>query len=179
MIVDALERAGVAYMITGSVASSFHGAPRATRDLDVVIEPGPDGVDRLVDALQQGGLSVDLEAARRAVKERRQFNAIDSRSGWKVDFLVRKDRPFSMAEFERREPAELVGTTARIASAEDMIIAKLEWAAASDSERQRQDVAAMVEVAGPMLDRAYIERWIDELGLKDAWARVNRDLETG
>jgi hypothetical protein len=97
-----LDRAGVPYMITGSVASSYHGEPRATRDLDIVIDPDPAGLDRLVAEFAGAGLYVDTDAARRALADRTQFNAIDATSGWKIHFLIRKDRSFSREEFGRR-----------------------------------------------------------------------------
>lgn len=167
-----LDRAGVPHMITGSVASSYHGEPRATRDLDVVIDPDRGALDRLVAELAAGGWYVDATAAERALADRRQFNAIDPTTGWKVDFLVRKDRPFSLEEFGRRVRAQLLGTQAWIASPEDTIVAKLEWAAASGSDRQLADVAAMVDIGGDGLDLAYIERWVAELGLLPVWRRA-------
>ena len=167
-----LERAGVRYMITGSVASSYHGEPRATRDLDIVIDPDPGGINRLVGELEADGLYVDAEAARQALDDRTQFNAIDAATGWKVDFLVRKDRPFSREEFGRRTRANLLGTAAWIASPEDTVIAKLEWAAAGGSDQQLDDVASMLEIGGEALDLAYIDRWVADLGLRATWSRA-------
>ena len=174
-----LERAGVPYMITGSVASSFHGEPRATRDLDIVIDPDPVGLDRLVGALKADGLYVDAEEAHRALADRGQFNAIDAATGWKVDFLVRKDRPFSREEFARRARANLLGTPVWIASPEDTIIAKLEWAAASGSDRQLADVAAMLDIGDESLDLAHIDRWVADLGLQAAWSQAQALRSTG
>jgi len=159
-------------MITGSVASSYHGEPRATRDLDIVIDPDRGGIVRLVDELVSAGLYVDRDAALAAFDGRTQFNAIDATSGWKIDFLILKDRPFSREEFARRTSADLLGTTASIATPEDTIIAKLEWSAASGSDRQLQDVAAMLDVGSDSLDLAYIDRWIGDLGLRAAWSRA-------
>jgi hypothetical protein len=159
-------------MVTGSVASSYHGEPRATRDLDVVIDPAPDALDRLVAGLAADGWYIDADVARRALTERTQFNAIDVATGWKVDFLVRKDRPFSVEEFGRRLRAQLLGAHAWIASPEDTIVAKLEWAATGGSDRQLADVAAMVDIGGDSLDRAYIERWVAELGVLPFWRRA-------
>lgn len=171
-IVELLERADVPYMITGSIASSLHGEPRATRDVDVVIDPEADGLERLVDEIKRAPLYVDLDAARTALRDRGQFNAIDGTSGWKVDFVIRKDRPFSRAEFDRRQRVDLLGTSSWVASPEDMIVAKLEWAAATDSDRQLSDVAAMVSVGAGAMDIAYVECWVTELGLHDGWSRV-------
>jgi hypothetical protein len=167
-----LERAGVPYMITGSVASSYHGEPRATRDVDIVIDPDPAGITRLVAELEAAGVYVDAGVARRAFDDRTQFNAIDATTGWKIDFLIRKDRPFSREEFGRRAEANLLGTPAWIASPEDTIIAKLEWAVASGSDRQLSDVAAMLDIGGTSLDLAYIDGWVAGLGLRAAWSRA-------
>ena len=167
-----LERAGVPYMITGSVASSYHGEPRATRDLDIVIDPDPAGMTRLTRELEAAGLYVDVGTALRALDDRTQFNAIDATTGWKIDFLIRKDRPFSREEFGRRKEANLLGTPAWIASPEDTIIAKLEWAAAGGSDRQLRDVAGMLDIGGESLDLAYIDRWVASIGLTPAWSQA-------
>jgi hypothetical protein len=167
-----LDRAGVPYMITGSIASSYHGEPRATRDLDIVIDPDPGGIIRLVGEVEAAGMYVDAEAALHALDDRTQFNAIDATTGWKVDFVVRKERPFSRVEFGRRIRANLLGTPAWIASPEDTIIAKLEWAVAGGSDLQLRDVASMLDIGGESLDLAYIERWVADLGLHAAWSRA-------
>jgi hypothetical protein len=167
-----LEAAGITYMVTGSVASSFHGEPRATRDIDIVIDPMPEALDDFVRSLPVDRFYVDLDAARMALAERSQFNVIDVASGWKVDFMIRKDRPFSVEELSRRQPAELLGSPTFVASAEDVIIAKLEWAQAGESERQLRDVAAILAVSGDGLDYPYIERWVSALGLREAWSEI-------
>jgi hypothetical protein len=167
-----LERAAVPYMITGSVASSYHGEPRATRDLDIVIDPDPAGITLLIRELAAAGLYVDADAALAALDDRTQFNAIDATTGWKVDFVIRKDRSFSREEFDRRARANLLGTPAWIASPEDTIISKLEWAAAGGSDQQLRDVAAMLDVGGEALDLGYVDRWVAALGLDAAWSRA-------
>jgi hypothetical protein len=167
-----LERATVPYMVTGSVASSYHGEPRATRDLDIVIDPDPGGLARLVEELEAAGLYVDAGAALGALDDRTQFRAIDSATGWKVDFMIRKDRPFSREEFARRARASLLGTPAWIASPEDCIIAKLEWAGVGGTEQQLRDVAGMLDAGGAALDLAHVDRWVAALGLDVAWGRA-------
>ena len=176
-IVRRLNDASIPYMITGSLASSFHGEPRSTRDADLVIDPTPDALRRFVDALAlEEGFYIDADAALDALHHRTQFNLIEVATGWKVDFVVRKDRPFSIEEFRRRQPVELPGTTAHVATVEDMIIAKLEWALAGESERQLRDVASIVSVVGNNLDQPYIERWVADLGLVDLWEQARAPL---
>jgi hypothetical protein len=170
LVIPELDGADIRYMVTGSLASSYHGEPRATRDLDLVIDPSPASLERLVDGLRASGFYVDGDVARRALTERSQFNAIGP-SAEKVDFVIRKERPFSIEEFGRREPADLLGTPGFITTAEDLVLAKLEWAAASDSDRQRRDVVGILAAADD-LDASYIERWATALGVREAWDAV-------
>lgn len=51
--IDPLERAGIPYALVGSVASSIYGEPRATNDLDVVIQISPDEAEKLVAAFPE------------------------------------------------------------------------------------------------------------------------------
>lgn len=165
---------GIPYMIAGSLASSFHGRPRTTHDADVIIDPVPEALDRLVAELSAAHLYVDLTVAREALRARRQFNVIDAASAFKVDLIVRKNRPFSFEEFARRQPAELAGIPVALATAEDTILSKLEWAKkGGGSERQLADVAGIIDVKGSELDREYIHRWAAALGILDLWRRAS------
>jgi hypothetical protein len=163
---------GVPYMVTGSLASSVQGRPRTTHDADIVIDPAPAGLDRLVAELQAAGFYVDLTVAREALRTRRQFNAISISSAFKVDLIVCKDRPVSREEFRRRQPGELGGVTVFLASAEDAILSKLEWSKKGGSERQLADAEGILAVKGTSLDRDYIERWAAQLGVVDLWHRI-------
>ena len=174
LIIQRLERADIPYMVTGSLASSYHGEPRATRDVDIVIDPDPDTLTRLVEGLAAAGFYVDRDAALDALATRSQFNAIGPDAS-KVDFIIRRDRPFSIEEFGRRQAADLLGTPGFVATAEDTVIAKLEWAAATGSDRQLSDVAGILSITD-RLDIVYIDRWTTALGLEDSWRRLQ--LET-
>src|SRR5262245_44908961 len=125
-ITQRLETTGIPFMVTGSYVSSHHGHPRATNDVDLVIDPTPAQLDHFLALLGQG-YYVSQEAAREALAQRSMFNVIDFAEGWKADLIVRKDRPFSVEEFQRRQPETVAGFQVPIASAEDVILAKLEW----------------------------------------------------
>ena len=172
-VVELLERRVIPYMVTGSLASSYHGEPRATRDVDIVIDPDRDALDGLVDGLRAAGFYVDRDVALDALASRSQFSAIGPDAS-KIDFIIRRDRPFSIEEFRRRQPADLLGTPGFVATAEDLILAKLEWAAATGSDRQLEDVAGIVAIAKG-LDLAYIDRWAGVLDLVDAWRNVRNE----
>lgn len=169
---QALDQAGVAHMVVGSLASSFHGEPRQTRDIDIVIEANAGGVQRFIGLLDEDAFYADAGAAAEALERRTSFNVIERATGWKVDLIVTRDRAFSVEELRRRLPVSLLGTDTHVATAEDTIIAKLEWATEGASERQLGDVAAIVRTQGSRLDRDYLERWIGPLGLDDAWRKA-------
>jgi hypothetical protein len=172
ILVRQLENLRIPYMITGSVASSHHGRPRATHDIDVVIDPTPSTLEPLVEALASSGFYVDAERARDAL--RRRFNVVEGRTAVKIDLIIRKDRPFSLEELERRESADLgTGLRVALASPEDTVLSKLEWSYRSGgSEKQLADVAGILDVQGDRLDLAYIEQWARELDLLDLWRTV-------
>ena len=173
LVIGLLDRSGVPYMVTGSLASSYHGEPRSTRDADIVIDPGRESLDRLTAGLLNAGFYVDRDVAREVYAGRSQFNAIGPDAS-KVDFIIRRDRSFSAEEFRRRQPADLLGTPGFVATAEDVILAKLEWAKATSSERQLDDVAGILAIASG-LDVPYIDRWAAILGVEDAWRAVRQD----
>jgi hypothetical protein len=91
-VLRVLERIEVPYMVTGSVASSFHGRPRATNDSDIVIDPGPEQLRRLAAELASGGFSVDLSRALDSLRRRLSFNAIETTSASKIDLWRRIQR---------------------------------------------------------------------------------------
>ena len=171
-VVQVLRGADVPFMLTGSLAGAFYGQPRATQDVDVVVDLTAEMLDRLVSGFEAAGFYVSTEAAREALAHSGQFNAIDPQSGWKVDLIVRKEREFSKAEFSRRQPAELLGIEVALTSPEDLIIAKLEWSELGDSDLQRRDVIEILERSAGTLDLDYLEHWIEELGLEAPWRRI-------
>ena len=81
--------------------------------------------------------------------------------------IVRKDRPFSRIEFERREKARVLGVEIFVATAEDAILSKLEWSQMGESERQLEDARGIMAVKGGALDHIYLAKWAANLGVED------------
>jgi len=171
-VVRVLEESGVPYMLTGSLAAAYYAMPRATQDLDVVVDAPLARIDQAVDRLLESGLYVSREAAHAAYRTRGQFNAVDAERGWKVDLIIRKDRSFSLEEFSRRSSATVLGVEVSLTRIEDLILAKLEWSRLGESELQRRDVVQLLEAPWASLDRSYLERWVEELGLRAEWTEV-------
>ena len=167
--VDALEAAGVPYMLTGSFASGYYGNGRSTQDVDFVIMPTADQLRALVASFPAPTFYVDLAAAMEALRERGQFNVIDRINAYKADFIIQKPHHFNQEEFGRRVPAIIHGVPLMVASAEDVILSKLQWSKLGGSLRQIEDAAGILELRKDSLDRAYIESWVERLGLDDRW----------
>jgi nitrogen regulatory protein PII-like uncharacterized protein len=170
-VIDVLEQLGVIYMVAGSFASNFHGVPRMTQDADLVVELDEPGAIQLVRELDQD-FYVSEEAAREAVQLRRLFNAIHLATGFKVDLVIKKDRPFSDTELARRTGGNLAGRRVSFASAEDTILTKLEWSRDAASDRQVADAQGIIQIHGASLDWSYLERWATELGVRDLLDRA-------
>jgi hypothetical protein len=168
-LIAALDAAEVPYMLTGSYASSLHGLPRATRDVDLVIVPTREQLTRLMEQFPSSSYYADLEDAIDALRRRSQFNVIDLVTGWKVDFIIPPLTEFQGEEFERRRLVELEGVRLYVASPEDILIAKLRWAKEGQSDRQLEDAAGVIAGQGANLDVAYVERWVGKLGLAEEW----------
>jgi hypothetical protein len=115
----------IRHMVAGSVASTHHGEPRTTQDIDLVIDADASQLLALVGQFDPERYYLSDPAA--ALGAGGQFNLIEPATGWKVDFILRRDRPFSRSEFDRRCPVTLFGVQTAVATAEDTILAKLEW----------------------------------------------------
>ncbi|HLE55790.1 MAG TPA: hypothetical protein VJB15_01770 [Rhodothermia bacterium] len=170
-----MDRSAVPYMITGSLASSLYGEPRSTQDIDIVIDPETRSLEALLKQFPDDTHYVSKDAAFSALELRSQFNVIDLITGWKVDLIVRKDREFSRTEFGRRMREEAFGLRVYVASPEDVILVKLEWAKAAGSERQIRDVAGILRLRQEDLDFEYIESWLEKLHVQEQW-RQSREL---
>ncbi|MEJ2702147.1 MAG: hypothetical protein P8Z79_06855 [Sedimentisphaerales bacterium] len=170
-LIKLLDDCSVPYMISGSFGSSYHGQPRATNDLDIVIAPAE---KQLLTFVESFGVDyyVSLEAARDAFANKSMFNIIDSLSGWKADFILRKTRAFSRREFERKRVARIGGIDVWVTSPEDVILSKLEWSKAGQSERQFRDALGVAVVQWKHLDQEYLEKWAKELQVEDSLKEV-------
>ena len=157
-------------MLTGSFASVHYGAPRATQDIDIVIEADPAALQSFIQSLGRDQFYADVDAALEAHRRESMFNVIDRVTGWKIDLIIRKSRAFSKEEFGRRCAIDVEGVRIFVASAEDRVIAKLEWAMLGKSQRQIDDVAAILRLRRDAIDRSYMEKWISSLQLGEQWS---------
>lgn len=175
-----LEAAGIEYMVTGSIASAFYGEPRATRDIDVVINCGRLALTRFLELCAEADWYFSEDAAREAFATRGMFNVIDPESGLKADLILRKARDFSVEEFDRRTPQPVCSSQeppVALASPEDVILSKLEWSQQTDSPQQQRDARQVARARAGELDLDYLRRWARTLGLSEPLDSILRSLD--
>jgi hypothetical protein len=179
-VLEALDALGVRYYVGGSVASSIHGVPRASIDADVVAALDSDHVPLLAERLR-ALYYLDEDRMRDAVDRRLSFNVIHLSTMFKVDVFVSKGRPFDREALSRAR-VDALGEAAeapsvRVASAEDTVLAKLEWfrSGGESSERQWTDIVGLLRARSGRLDTAYLEKWAAALGVTDLLERAGRE----
>jgi hypothetical protein len=168
-----LDAMGVAWVTGGSIASSVHGEPRATQDVDMVVALRVRQVERFVKALNRE-YYVDADVVREAVTAAASFNAIHFASAIKVDFFVAGDDPFEAERLATRQRVEMPGGLLYVDTAEHTLLRKLEWyrRTGETSERQWRDVQAIARIQGERLDRERLIIWATRLGVIDLLDRV-------
>lgn len=169
-VAEKLNGAGIPYMVSGSVAMNFYAQPRMTRDIDIVILLIPDDIQKFSE-LFKDDFYLDEETIRSEVDRLGMFNLIHNEYIIKVDFILKKDDEFGKMAFSRRKVIDVDGTDIYISSAEDLILAKLNWAKDSLSEMQLRDVANIRSLTKD-LDYKYIDRWVNKLGLQEIYSKV-------
>ena len=138
-IVDVLNQEEIPYMLSGSVAMSVYILPRATRDIDFVIHLQPKDIERFAANFREG-YYCDKDGITDAVKRTSLFNIIDFKTGFKADFVVLKNEPYRLEEFNRRVEISFFDKTIYIVSVEDLLLSKLIWIQEFQFSQQTEDI---------------------------------------
>jgi len=179
-IVEALDGAGIPYMLTGSLVSSLQGEPRATHDIDLVIDISPGDVAHVMGALSAPEVCLDGHAVSEATRRRTVFNLLEPSSGDKADFWLLTDDPFDRARFARRLRIEALGLELSVSAPEDTILMKLRWSAqAGGSEKQLNDALRVYEPQAGSLDEGYLDEWAARLEVTAALTAIRESARAG
>lgn len=166
-IADILHEVGIPYFITGGFAVSVWGRPRATFDIDIVVELVEPKVDALASALRKVYKAgyIDETSAKDAIRHQSEFNFIDPFTGLKIDFWVTRHDELSSLQLKRKVAKKINGKTVYFTSPEDLILSKLIWYKMGESTRQLEDIESIVKISGKRLDMKYIRKWSQHLGV--------------
>jgi hypothetical protein len=161
------ESINIDYYVSGGVASSIHGEPRSTRDLDLVIEFKPNQIDLLVKTLEASGYYCPAGAVENFPRGLENLLTLThAETIANADIYITDNSPFAISQMQRRILVDLDGIPAFwIASAEDIILQKLRWGKGSKSEKQWRDVLGIIKLQAEILDYGYLTEWAEILDL--------------
>jgi Nucleotidyltransferase of unknown function (DUF6036) len=142
---------------------TLYTIPRMTRDIDIVVELFEDDIDKFY-LIFEGHSYIDKLTIKEEVKRRGMFNVIDHRTGYKIDFMLKKYSAFREHEFARRIKTLAFGFPTWIVSIEDLIISKIIWIQDYQSDRQMDDIRNLL--LNEQADREYINKWVKILELQ-------------
>ena len=157
-----LEANKLPYMVSGSQALNWYVNPRMTMDIDIVIELGVHNVDNFI-SLFKDGFYLNDNTVKKETKSHGIFNVIDLESGYKIDFIVRKDTEYRITEVQRKSKIKYKEFEMWIVSPEDLIISKISWIQTYTSEKQMEDIKSLLLLEE--LDYDYIKKWCKKLNL--------------
>ncbi len=178
LVLDALEAAGVEYLIGGAIAEWAWGEPRATQDLDLVVNIPIKSVNKLSKELKKRDMLIPPEIILDNILEDRAdipINAIHMYSGLKADlYPVREGDELRQSAFQRRQQVDYGPPIGKvyIHAPEDLILYKLMYFGLSQQSKHSRDIAAILKSKKNELDLNYIESWATRLGLMSLWKEM-------
>lgn len=158
-----LKEKDIPYMLSGGLALNAYSIPRMTLDIDLVVLLNEENLGRFLSAFGDR-FYLNTEAVRLETAKKGMFNVIDNETGFKIDFIIRKNTEYRITEFERRREAIIADLTVWLVSPEDLVISKIEWIQLYQSEKQMDDIRNLLLV--PDIDISYIKYWCKKLKLK-------------
>ena len=168
-----LERLGIEYLVTGSIATIIFGEPRFTNDIDVIVELPLAQADAFCSAFPSPEFYCSKDAALQAIRDHFQFNILHPGSGLKIDVIVPADTEFNRSRFSRRlRVSGGMDFEIWLSSPEDVIVKKMEFYKEGQSEKHIRDILGVLIMRGDKVDRDYIELWADRMNLSDIWRAI-------
>ena len=170
----------IPYMITGSWSSIYYGRPRASHDIDFVVELPVKNIERTLELFSRlpDTFMVQLDTVKEGIEQKSQFQALHLPTMLKMDFWILTDTKFDKDRFLRRKKIKLFNQFMEMATPEDTIIQKLIWYSKGGIEKHLVDAAFVLQIQGRNLDQKYLQNWIKKLKLGKNYKETEKiDLE--
>ncbi len=178
-VVNVFSGLDIKYMVGGSLASSLHGIPRATQDIDIVVDIKPENIKDLVNILKND-FYIDEDMIRTAIFKQTSFNIIHLKTMFKVDIFIFKHDEASKEEMARRKSYKISDNYYLfVSSAEDIILHKLFWYELGSriSDRQWTDVIGVLQVQGNQLDYKYLKKCAIRMNINELLTKAIEETE--
>jgi len=161
-VTSALENKQIPYMLSGSLALNAYTVPRMSLDIDIVIELHEEHLNDFFEIFKEE-YYVNEITVKQEVKRHGMFNVIDHYTGFKVDFIIKKETEYRIHEFSRRNRETISDFDVWIVSPEDLVISKIEWIQQYRSDKQISDIQNLLAIS--KIDLNYIKFWCNKLNL--------------
>ncbi|HLE52088.1 MAG TPA: hypothetical protein VI755_08490 [Anaerolineales bacterium] len=183
LLIEGLQAAGVEYLIGGAIAAWAWGEPRATQDVDMVVNIPIEAIGKLSRELEKRDMLVPPEVILDTILEERAdlpISPIHISSGFKADlYPIRTSDELRQSAFERRRLVDFGPPFGEvfIHSPEDLILYKLLYFSISQQPKHSRDIAAILRAMKDRLDYPYIEHWVNRLGHQAIWEELSESVE--
>ncbi len=161
-VTSLLENKNISYMLSGSIALNNYAIPRMTMDIDIVISLHEENLQDFLSIFDEK-YYINKDVVKTETKRLGMFNVIDHETGFKIDFILRKNSEYRKHEFSRREKIKIVDFDVWIVSSEDLVISKIEWIQQLQSDKQTSDISNLLAL--PEINKIYIKKWCEKLKL--------------
>ena len=175
-----LNKLGVAYMVSGSVAVIIYGAPRLTHDVDLIVVLDRSHIGRLQELFPPEQFycpPAEVIAVEAAREQRGHFNIIHHETGFKADLYLSGRDPLHAWGLARARRLEVEGQVLVVAPPEYVILRKLEYYREGGSEKHLRDIRSMLDTSPKAINIAELEQQIAARGLQEAWQQVQKRSE--
>jgi len=174
-VLAVLEKNHIDYMITGSLVSSMQGEPRASHNVDIVVNITTSSIQALINAFPSSQYYLSEKSIHEAIAHKSMFNLLDTNEGDKIDFWMLSDDAYDQSRFARKTETMAFGSKMKISKPEDTVLMKLRWAKMSGgSEKQFTDAKMVYEVQYKKLDLNYMEHWAKKLKIEKLWKELKK-----
>lgn len=168
-----LNRAGLLYMVTGSVASMLYAEPRFTADVDVVARVNsPEELRAVFSGPDYYCPPVDVIAIEIARPLHGHVNVLHTPSALKADLYFAGEDPWHQWALALRRRFEVGGREIWVAPPEYVILRKLIFFQEGGSSKHVRDVRALLWAQSEKLDFATLERFATERGVGELLAEI-------
>lgn len=170
-----LQKKKIQYLLTGGFAAGYYGFPRATHDIDFLVEIEKDSLHTLGDVLRGLDKSyvVNTTQLDKEITGPTIVTAFHFKSGLKIDFWIVESRSF-LTEWGRKRERTLYGQKIFLVSPEDLILTKLSWHKKLPSERHFRDCVGIWKVQKGHLDLAYLKKRAKALGVESLLKDISK-----
>ncbi len=159
-VIDALNTEKIPYMLVGSFSSNYYAIPRATQDVDFVLQLKSGTISSLAERLGPR-FQFDRQMSFETVTATKRYVFRLADNPFLVELFLLSDDAHDQERFARRRRERILGRDVFIPTVEDVIITKLRWSRAGRRVKDTEDVQNVIAVQVDRINWDYVTSWCD------------------